>query len=409
MLLKTGCFGIERFENKLKKYKENFISSIHQMDSLSNCNCYSKYNHDGMISWTDSFLNALKGHEDNVIEAFDSIISVYKDFIVKSQKIATDRLWSYVKNQSLLNQIEGPIQFTRLLFRARLKGRFDESEIREYFHIPFSKRHLVGNQRFSVGGQPMLYFGSSVLTITKELERKVDELAIAAFLPSYSVYYNSKIFSLTNHIGDCIENSLPGIFSAGSKISYDDEYASPNHRTISSDIHTAVLMHLCTFPAELKGSFVPEYAIPQMLTTALLENVYTGLKFPSTKVYTDLYGHHRFSSHHMNYGIFVPYDKINDTNEDLLNTFSVFTLDGSESFNLTTKDILEKKDKIIEVNKKSTNNNNDYIIPISNMGLQIEYMKESQISGTKYYDTDIGKLELEFYMKMLCHLEKLVR
>lgn len=379
------------------------------MGSQSNCGCLSAYSDNEMISWTDSFLDSLKGAESDVNDAFDSIISIYEDFIGQSQKIAIDRLWSYLKNHGLLTQSESPITYTKLLFRARPKGGFDEKDIKQYFHIPFSKRHLVANQRFSVCGQPMLYFGSSMLAITKELERKVAELAIAAFLPSYSEYYTSKIFSLTNNIGDCIENSLPGIFSAGSKISYDDKHLSPNRQTISSDVHKAVLMHLCTFPTEFNASFVPEYAIPQMLTTALLENGYAGLIFPSTKDYSDLDGYHRFSSHHMNLGIFVPYDKTNDINETLLKTFFVFTLDGSENFNLTTKEVIEKTGEIIEVDKKSTHNNNDYSIPICKLKLHVEYMNESRISGVKYFETGIGKLELEFYMKMLYHLEKLIR
>jgi hypothetical protein len=407
-ILKTSSFGIDRFENKLKRYKEKFIEGILQMDSLSKCNCLVTYNHKEMISWMDAFLDALKGAVGDVNDAFDNIISIYGDFIGKSHKIAIDRLWRYLKSQHMLDQTESSIAYEKLLFRARPKGGFDERDIKQYFHIPFSKRHLVGNQRFSVSGQPMLYFGSSALAITKELGRKIDELAIAGFLPSYSLYYSSKIFSLTNHIGDCIENSLPGIFSGGSSISYYDVHVAPNRQTISSDMRKAVLMHICTFPAEFSGPFVPEYAIPQMLTTALLENGYAGLVFPSTKDYSDLDGHHRFSSYHMNLGVFVPYDKTNDTNEALLKTFSVFTLDGSENFILTTKDIIDKANEIIEVNKKSTRNNNDYIIPICNLELNIEYMNESKIFGTKYFETNIGKLELELFMKMLCHLEKLV-
>ena len=407
-LLKTNTFGIARFENKLKNYKDKFIEGIRQMDSLSNCACYSTYSHNEMISWTDSFLHALKGAEGEINNSFDGIMSIYEDFVGKSQKIATDRLWVYLDKQRLLSQVENPITYTKLLFRARPKGGFNERDVSQYFHIPFSKRHLVGSQRFSVSGQPMLYFGSSVLAITKELESEVDRLAVAAFLPSYSEYYHSKIFSLTNHIGDCIENSLPGIFSAGSKVSYDDEHLIPNRQTISRDVHKSVLMHICTFPAEFKGSFVPEYAIPQMLTTALLEHGYAGLVFPSTKDYSDLNGHHRFSAHHLNLGVFVPYDKTKDTNEELLKTFSVFTLDGSEGLHLTTRNVMEKAERIIELNKKSNHNNNDYIIPICRLQLHMEYVSESRISGVKYFETKIGKLELELYMKMLCHLENLI-
>ncbi len=407
--LKKRTFGIDRFESKLTKYKEIFIEDIRQMSSMSSCSCQLTYGQGGMTIWTDSFLYSLKNAEAEVSSAFDRIISIYKDFISKSQKIATERLWSHLKEQNLLTQFESPITYARLLFRARAKGGFDEKDIKQYFHIPFSRRHLVGNQRFSVSGQPMLYFGNSVLVLTKELECKASDLAVAAFLPSYSEYYNSKIFSLTNHIGDCIENSLPGIFSAGLKVSYDDTELLPNHQTIARDIHKSVLMHLCTFPTEFKGTFVAEYVIPQMLTTALLEHGYAGIVFPSTKDYSDLYGSHRFSSHQLNLGIFVPYDKENNTNEDLLKTFSAFTLNGLEKFNLTTNDIVNMIDDIIEVTKESSQNNNDYILPISQLKLHIEYMKESEICRTKYFETDIGKLELELYMKMLCHLEKLVK
>src|SRR6056297_4232912 len=149
-LLKKSSFGIERFENKLKKYKEKFIEGIRQMDSLSKCNCHNTYSHKEMISWTNEFLSALKDAEGDVNDAFDSIILIYEDFIGKSQKIAIDRLWSYLENQRLLNQTESPIAYANLLFRARPKGGFDERDIKQYFHIPFSKRHLVGNQRFSV-------------------------------------------------------------------------------------------------------------------------------------------------------------------------------------------------------------------------------------------------------------------
>lgn len=359
-----------------------------------------------MVSWTDSFLDGLIDREFEVSNAFDSIISIYEDFVGKNQKIATDKLWLYLDAHQLITQSENSITYTKLLFRGRPKGVFDEKNIRELFHVPFSKRHLIGNQRFSVSGQPMLYFGSSILAITKETEKEINELAIAAFLPSYSFYYKSKIFSLTNHIGDCIEKSLPGIVSEGGKISYTDERFSPSQKTIVSDIHQTVLMHICTFPTEFKGSFVAEYAIPQMLTSALLEHGYAGLIFPSTKDYSNLTGNHNFSSHHINLGLFVPYDKNNDINESLLNTFSSFAMDGLESYDLTIDSILRKASEVVGLNKKSTKNNNDYIIPIVQLKHYIEYMNASLISDINYFETDIGKLELEFYMKMLCYLEK---
>lgn len=362
-----------------------------------------------MTQWTDSFLSTLKNSESEITSAFDSIISVYDAFIYKEQKTAADKLWQYLEEQKLLTRTESAFEHTKLIFRARPKGTFDTNAIREYFHIPFSKRHLVSNQRFSVSGQPMLYFGSSVLTVSKELEKNPSELAVAAFLPSYSEYYHSKIFSLTNHIGDLLENALPGIFDAGSKISFDDSRFSPNATTIASEIHRTILMHVCTFPVEHRGSFSAEYVIPQMLTTALLEHGYEGIYFPSTKDFSDLSGNHRFSSHHFNLGMFVPYESDSYTNERLLGKFSYFIKNDSVPLNLSTADVIRKCEEIINITKKSNYNNNDYILPICKLQLHIEYMESSMLNGAKYFETNAGKIELELNMKMLCHLKSLIK
>ena len=328
--LKRKAFGINRYEDKLRKYKEVFIEEMQQMGSLSTCSCRTKYSNDGLIHWTDAFLDSWMNAESEVISAFDEIISVYEDYISRNQRISTERLWSYLKSRNLLTQAESPLNYGRLLFRARLRGRFDECDIKQYFHIPFSHRHLVGNQRFSVSGQPMVYFGNSVLVLTKELDHQVSDLAIAAFLPNFSHFYESRIYSLTNYIEYCIEKTLPGIFASGS-VSYTDTDIKPNYGTINEDINSTILMHICTYPTEYRGTFVAEYVIPQLLTTALLEHEYHGVLFPSTKNYSDLYGQHRFSSHNLNLGLFVPYDRNSNLSEELLGKFTAFMLNRNNN------------------------------------------------------------------------------
>lgn len=403
--LKNNTFGIERFEKKLRKYKDDFIRGVRGIGSLSKCNCNKQYNHQLLVQWTDSFMHCLKKSELEICSAFDQLISIYDDFIRKDQKTATDNLWLYVENQGLLASSEGAMTYTKLLFRARPKnGTFDENEIREYFHIPFSKRQLVGNQRFSVSGQPMLYFGSSVLAVAKELDKEPSELAIAAFLPSYSEYYHTKIFSLTNHISDAVENSLPGIFDSGSQLSYDDPEFSPSCRTIVKDVHRAALMQLCTFPVEYRESYIAEYAIPQMLTTALREHGYEGIYFPSTRNYSDLFGNHRFSSHHFNLGLFVPYDFAQDTNETLLDKFSPFIHDSGKDYVTSVDNVLNKCEEITNRTTISSHNNNDYVLPVCKLKLHFEYIKDATINGDKYFESDAGKVELELYMKMASHI-----
>jgi len=407
--LKEQCFGIDRFEDKLEKYKELFIQGVRDMSSISKCNCYSNYSNRGMILWTDEFLKNLKDHIDLMEETFDELISCYIDYISKNQKTALDNLWNVLKINNLVTGNESPITYSKLIFRGRQKGNFNTNDKTSFFHIPFNSRHLIGNQRFSIDGQPMVYFGSSVLAVEKELGLNINDLCIAAFLPTYSIYCNKKIFSLQNYINDVIENNFPGIFGAGSKLSYDDSYISMNRNSIGRDIKKTLLMQICTFPVEHRSNYIAEYTIPQMLTTALMNDEYTGIIFPSTKDFSNLSDYHRFSSHHINFGFFVSFDRQNNIDSTLLDSFYVYTMDGTETYSYTVDSILYETENIINKNKKKPNSkNNDYILAIVKLKLHIEYLSNSHISGEKYFETTEGKIELEFYMKMLKHLDQLV-
>ena len=112
------------------------------------------------------------------------------------------------------------MSYSNLLFRAREKGVYG---VNDFFHIPFNKRDLVSNNRFSISGQPMLYLGYSILTLEKELNIQIDNLSIAAFLPKYSTYYPLKINEIGNEIFSEMVNSLLAIFNAGSKVEFHYE------------------------------------------------------------------------------------------------------------------------------------------------------------------------------------------
>lgn len=68
----------------------------------------------------------------------------------------------YLKYQTKLN---GGTSY----YRARI---VDDNKLRprsEFFHIPFSLRHIVDNQRFSIQGYPCLYLGTSVYVCWLEM------------------------------------------------------------------------------------------------------------------------------------------------------------------------------------------------------------------------------------------------
>ena len=141
-----------------------------------------------------------------------------------------------------------------------------------------------------------------------------------------------------------------------------------------------------------------EYVLPQMLTTALLENNYHGISFPSTKDFSELESYHKFSDYESNFAIFVKYSANNSYDNELLNCFLNFTFDGQEKLNYTVKDILDKFELVFELNRQSKKNN--FIMPLINVKLHIEYLENSKLEGINYFETLQGKLELEFCSKL---------
>lgn len=399
--LKVKTFNESRFEVKLAKYKELYIDEMHRMGSLRDCSCYEEYNNESLVLWLDEFLFELKSSVEKISDAFDQILFTYLKYITENQRSSINHLFSFLEKNNLTEIITDPSQLVKILFRARWKGDYETNDIKEYFHIPFSLRTLVGSQRFSISGLPLLYLGSSVLTVEKELEGNNEQLNYSAFLPSYSDIYQFKIFSLTNSINDLLENSLPGLFEAECSVPYSDFKLR-----FLQEIQANILLQICTFPTDSKQSFIPEYVIPQMLTSALQQTGFHGLSFPSTKCFDDLKDNHRFSSHHLNVVLFTQYDANNDHDLELLNRF--FTYVENRKISVTCNDVLAEIDKVVEINKSNNINNTDYVMPLCRIKLQIEYLEQSMIDGTKYYDTQTGKIELGLYMKMVEDMHKIV-
>lgn len=407
--LKGKCFGIKRFENKLIKYKELYINDFKKLVSISQCSCNYQNSNPDYIRWTDFFLQNMQDNIGEIEKTFDELTEIYLSYISKSNKVAIDKIWSFLINNSLLSDSQGALAYTRLLFRARPKGTFNSSDINELFHIPFDLRERVSSQRFSIAGQPMLYLSNSIISIEKELGLPIDDVAIAGFLPKYYLYYGKKIYEIKNSIFDVIVKTLPSLFNADSQIDYYSERYRPNYKSIVIDIKKSILSQILTFPVENKNSFVEEYVLPQMITTALLEHDYKGIIFPSTKDFSNLKTNNLNSEHELNIAFYVNYNNSQRLDSSLLDSFFHFTLDGSEDFNITVNDIRDKISSIVERNKKGNHNNNDFLIPLAHIDMHLKNLEDSNIKGTKYFDTKYGKIELELYMKMVKEMDKNIK
>ncbi|MCQ9041491.1 hypothetical protein H2C98_08320 [Vibrio parahaemolyticus] len=391
--LKLQTFSLPRFESKLLKYKELYLDGINNLTCISKCDCYSKYNDPNLVEWIGELLNALKASVELIATTFDEIFICYYKFLVENQRSAINYLHGFLNNNGFLQHQVDPSELVKVLFRARYKGDYESSDIKEFFHIPFTLRHLVGSQRFSINGQPLLYLGSSILTVEKELESNCKQLNYSAFLPSYSDTYQFRVFDLKNSI-DYLMINLPGVLGGGVPYDYDKNY---KHR-FELEIRRSILLQICSFPTEIKKSFIPEYVIPQMLTAVLQEAGFDGLTFPSTKCFESLVDSHRFSSHHLNIVLFTSYSATDNHDISLLNKFYTYTHNVSEVVDV--QDVLHSIGIACEANRNADINNSDFIFPLVRAKLQIEYLQDSKIDGIPYFSTQTGIIELQLYKQL---------
>jgi len=105
---------------------------------------------------------------------FDGIKNTYKLWISGETYLAIQKFEKLLKDNKLLE--EDTFNITEKIF---FRGRDSKNRILnkyEMFHIPYDKRYLVGNQRFSLSGFPLLYLNSSIKGVLSELNIEKDEI-----------------------------------------------------------------------------------------------------------------------------------------------------------------------------------------------------------------------------------------
>ena len=150
----------ETYEEAIEKYRDSFISEIILMRRKGNdINSINK-----KTNRIIEFINEIP--IEDIEEFFNKILSVYIMWIDSKGKEA-------LKNfEDILDSINYKQFKYDLSNNILFRGRQCDSILTPFdmFHIPFNKRYLIGNQRYSLTGQPLLYLGFSVLDILAELD-----------------------------------------------------------------------------------------------------------------------------------------------------------------------------------------------------------------------------------------------
>lgn len=269
----------ERFENILKKYKKLFISGFVQSLSGEVCKHHKVAEERKILSFLE------KIRQEEIETFFDSIISkVYLEWIKGNSDIAINSLRKLIKDEGLDEEKFLTNVADYLFFRGRKISKSDILNTYDMFHIPFDKRYLISNQRFSLNGHPLLYLGGSTYNVRQELDVSEEELEKLAFSSFYIRDKSFEVIDLRNpfyifydHLDEMDKiNILPKI----------------NLKEIKSRLFFLILSSLCCFEkriqqklkAENSNIFFEEYVIPQTLTQVYKSLGKKGILFPSTRI-----------------------------------------------------------------------------------------------------------------------------
>ncbi|MEE1257034.1 MAG: hypothetical protein UHN47_11030 [Lachnospiraceae bacterium] len=259
----------ERYEDTILEYKKLFLAWL----KAAKYDCNNKE-----CPYKES-CNVIKAGieliSDQSIETFfDSIRKIYLYWIdSKSQDaivLFTDILKEYGLEDFSISFKEYDIFF---------KGRCTSDILTKWdmFHIPFNKRYLISNQRYSLTGQPIVYAGRSVVDIMEELEvNSLENLKLSTIQPSSDM----KVFDLRNNINADVEEIDLELFFGDEQPRYEER-----------NFFKIILASICSFSRKQEQknfSFCEEYVIPQLLAQIMKNNGYWGIVYLSTKKFKNL-------------------------------------------------------------------------------------------------------------------------
>jgi len=171
------------------------------------------------------------------------------------------------------------------VYRMRVNDNTFNNTFRgeDMFHIPFEKRHLIGNNRFSLSGLPCLYFGNNVYCCWEELNRpRVDDCFISKFNLTGHSFIDLSI-SPTR-----VDQAINSLYDKLKMLdfSYESEVKAIEYY-INDYLKIWPIIFCCSVRTFYKHSvFKPEYIFPQLLLEWLISDrwaTFDGIKFLSTK------------------------------------------------------------------------------------------------------------------------------
>lgn len=262
----------ESYEDCIDEYKKLFI--VNFLELKGKCPMEDS-NESDLCKVCSNFKKILDTVTNEEIEEFfNTLKDVYIKWIDANTGEAVNKLKDLLIKYDILNVTAEDIN--KDVF---FKGRKNNNILTRWdmFHIPFNKRYLIQNQRYSLTGQPIIYLGKSVVDVIEELGiENEEELKISSF----QINGDLKIYDLRNNIFNDITKGDVSTLLGNDAQPYNKIKFFKN-----------ILSSVCSFERRREHkqySFCEEYVIPQILAQVLKQNKYDGIIYYSTKRFSDV-------------------------------------------------------------------------------------------------------------------------
>ena len=322
-----------RHERAFQVYAQLFQATLENLESVANCQIHQLKDGEGKDNehftwWVDQVLRAVQAspYQQIFTEMRSAYIASITGRFAESFKIIRELMSNLGIDKTKSNRLDKV-----LYFRGR-KGRFGREDL---YHIPFTKRHCMSNQRYSVTGQPLLYLGLSILDVAFELG--ADPQAIEDY--SFNTYFlkdatETRVLELGNALFPVLSNNVRGLAAVGSQfkgLTENHRIQEPGHQADVDAFLRFTIATTCSFrrrTVTTQDAFAPEYVLPQTLAHWAREENFDGILYTSTRVDSGKWRvrkEPKLNRYCENIAFFTDYDQSSDNDHDfkLLQRFEI--------------------------------------------------------------------------------------
>ncbi|EKQ1560019.1 hypothetical protein P4W37_004260, partial [Salmonella enterica] len=230
---------------------------------------------------------------ENCLDVFDSlergISQTLEAFLSGDIKASYDKFEKMLKSKhtsihltNISTRLSAICNSETPLYRVRKSDNY-LTKREEIFHIPFSQRHLVRNQRYSVAGLPCLYLGASLYVCWREMNR-----------PDFNKLFVSAFYTSQTHPEEMILNlNIEALIDITSN--FRNKNQPKNFKLALSLVALWPLILSCNYLNKQQDAiFIQEYVIPNLLMQWIsrqAEHKIIGIAYHTTKIDSGYYGY----------------------------------------------------------------------------------------------------------------------